>query len=148
MEILTFKQWHFLAELPLRYHDTAPLLDANSNVLGGGGGGAPKTDGSDKSGPGSGKKVENTRKVATLIARWDKSGCKKMRELFDMAKKLDEDKRPKLPKCARGDVCMCWALRGFCFSNCKRLESHMEYPSNVNRDIHDYCDKVGFAKAE
>jgi hypothetical protein len=56
-----------------------------------------------------------------------------------------EGKGVSIPKHQNKPVCLVWALKGECSSNCKRKEMHIRYPTTVNKAIHSMLDKCEVA---
>jgi hypothetical protein len=50
-----------------------------------------------------------------------------------------------VPKIAGKEICLAWALRGSCSSNCKRKDQHKQYSRDVVSKIHALMDTCGVA---
>jgi hypothetical protein len=48
-----------------------------------------------------------------------------------------------VPKIAGKEICLAWALRGSCSSNCKRKDQHKQYSRDVVSKIHALMDTCG-----
>jgi hypothetical protein len=51
------------------------------------------------------------------------------------------------PKQGAHTVCMSWALKGACNSNCRRAVSHVRYTAATNTAIHSFLDQCGVARS-
>ena len=60
-------------------------------------------------------------------------------------KAMMEGKNATIPKHQNKSVCLVWALKGECSSNCKRKDLHIRYPAPVNKAIHSFLDKCEVA---
>ena len=60
-------------------------------------------------------------------------------------KAMMEGKNATIPKHQNKSVCLVWALKGECSSNCKRKDMHVRYPATVNKAIHTFLDKCEVA---
>jgi hypothetical protein len=63
-------------------------------------------------------------------------------------KVMMEGKNATIPKHQNKPVCLVWALKGECSSNCKRKDMHIRYPAPVNKAIHAMLDKCGVASLQ
>ena len=52
------------------------------------------------------------------------------------------------PKHSGKAVCMSWALKGACNSNCKRIDQHVRYSAATNRAIGELMTQCGVANAQ
>jgi hypothetical protein len=57
-------------------------------------------------------------------------------------KAMMEGKNATIPKHQNKPVCLVWALKGECASNCKRKDMHIQYSTTVNKAIHSMLDKL------
>jgi hypothetical protein len=54
----------------------------------------------------------------------------------------------EFPKHNGKPVCMTWALRGTCFTGCKRQDNHVRYGPGVVRALHAIMTTCGVAEAQ
>jgi hypothetical protein len=54
----------------------------------------------------------------------------------------------EFPKHNGSPVCMAWALKGSCSTNCKRSAQHMRYSQDTNKALHKFMDECGVANAQ
>jgi hypothetical protein len=54
----------------------------------------------------------------------------------------------EFPKHNGNPVCMAWALKGACSTNCKRSAQHVRYSQDTNKALHKFMDKCGVANEQ
>ena len=126
---------HILSPLPLSWYTLVdnPAPGAPSN--------RPSPSNSDSSSPRSQSgsvPVFNSNADRDMLTRFRESG-------HPTIKAMMEGKGASIPKHQNKPVCLVWALKGECSSNCKRKDLHIRYPATVNKAIHSMLDKCEVA---
>ena len=52
-----------------------------------------------------------------------------------------------IPKHNNKEICLSWALKGSCHTNCRRKDSHVRYPESVTKKIHQLLTDCEVAEA-
>jgi hypothetical protein len=73
--------------------------------------------------------VVNTHPDRALVQRFKDSGHRNISGMIG-------DRTVAFPKHNGKDVCLAWALKGSCMSNCKRATNHAKYGTATNRALH------------
>jgi hypothetical protein len=76
-----------------------------------------------------------------MMTRFRDSGHRTIKDMM-------EGKNAAIPKHQNKPVCLVWALKGECSSNCKRKDMHIRYPATVNKAIHTFLDKCDVASLQ
>lgn len=84
--------------------------------------------------------VVNTKADARLVQRYADSG-------HSSIKAMAGDRNLAIPKHNGQPVCLMWALKGACNSNCKRKALHVNYGRATVSSIHEYLTSCGVAAA-
>jgi hypothetical protein len=82
--------------------------------------------------------VFNTYADRDMLTRFQESGHLTIKAVMD-------GKNATIPKHQNKPVCLVWALKGECSSNCKRKDMHIRYSATVNKAIHSMLDKCDVA---
>ena len=82
--------------------------------------------------------VFNSHADRDMMVRFRNSGHQTIKAMM-------EGKNATIPKHQNKSVCLVWALKGECSSNCKRKDLHVRYPGSVNKAIHTFLDKCEVA---
>ena len=90
--------------------------------------------------PGS-RSVSNTHADQALVRRFSNSGHSTISAMIG-GRTLD------YPKHSGKAVCMSWALKGACNTNCKRVDQHVRYSAATNRAIGELMTQCGVANAQ
>ena len=87
--------------------------------------------------------------VATVNAHPDRGLLTRFRdcEHSTIAAMMD-GKNAEIPKYRGKDVCLTWALKGSCSTNCKRADQHVRYPAAVNTALHGMLTTCGVANPQ
>jgi len=101
----------------------------------GGGGSSPLRDQSGTS------PVTNARADRALMGRFRDSGHATITSMM-------AGKGATVPQVDGKDICLSWALKGSCNSNCKRKEQHINYSRSVVQGLHALMDTCGVANAQ
>jgi hypothetical protein len=80
--------------------------------------------------------VTNAHADSRLLARYRGSGHPSITALIG-GRSLDYPKREGTP------ICMAWALKGACSTNCKRAHQHVRYSQAVIQATHKFLDDCG-----
>jgi hypothetical protein len=73
-----------------------------------------------------------------MLTRFRESGHPTIKAMMDR-------KNMTIPKHQNKPVCLVWALKGECSSNCKRKDMHIRCSATVNKAIHSMLDKCDVA---
>jgi hypothetical protein len=52
------------------------------------------------------------------------------------------------PKHSNKPVCMAWAIKGACTTNCKRAAQHVRYSADTLKEVHKFMDDCGVAGSQ
>jgi hypothetical protein len=59
-----------------------------------------------------------------------------------------EGKDVTIPKHANQEVCLGWALKGFCSAGCRRKAQHVRYSQATNRSINELLTNCGVPEVQ
>jgi hypothetical protein len=85
--------------------------------------------------------VTNANADRKLMNRYKSSG---MNSITTMMGGRDLE----FPKHNGSAVCMAWALKGSCSTNCKRSSQHVRYGQDTNKALHKFMDDCGVANEQ
>ena len=85
--------------------------------------------------------ITNPHSDADLVRRFRESE-------FTSIKAMMEGKDCNIPKHAGSDVCLAWAFKGRCNTQCSRKQQHERYSRDTNRSLHTLLDECGVASAQ
>ena len=85
--------------------------------------------------------VFNSNADQDMMTRFRDSGHRTIKDMM-------EGKNATIPKHQNKPVCLVWALKRECSSNCKRKDMHIRYPATVNKAIHTFLDKCDVASLQ
>jgi len=121
---------------PLESRDKAEKTGTKKKApADGGGGSSPLRDQSGTS------PVTNARADSTLMGRFRDSGHATITSMM-------AGKGATVPQVNGKDICLSWALKGSCNSNCKRKEQHINYSRAVVQGLHALMDTCGVANPQ
>lgn len=80
--------------------------------------------------------VTNANADSALMRRFRDSS-------FNSITAMMEGHEVEIPKSGNDPVCLTWALKGQCVSNCKRKNAHKRYTRSVCQKIHTLLDECG-----
>jgi hypothetical protein len=119
--------WYAIPDCPKgRSHEVAPKTGANTTAM------RPAS---------TGGQVVNAHADRRLMTRYKDSGHLSITAMVG-------GRQLEYPKHANKPVCMAWALKGTCASNCKRAAQHVRYGAETVKALHKFMDECGVANPQ
>ena len=84
--------------------------------------------------------VTNTNYQAFLRKRWQASGHSSIAQLLQV---YTGEGTPTVPMMGDKPVCLSWLLKGRCFDNCGRIDTHKQASQAVLAQVHTLLDACG-----
>lgn len=91
--------------------------------------------------PASSNPAVNAHANAALLLRYKDSGHPSITAMIG-------NRVLEVPKHSGKPICMTWALKGTCASNCKRKEQHVRYGGSTLTALHKFLDDCGVANSQ
>jgi hypothetical protein len=88
--------------------------------------------------------VTNTNYNSALKKRWEAGACTTIKTMLDAH---NADSEVKLPKFGNNDACLSWLLKGRCFADCPRANTHKQAAQAVIAQTHALLDACGVASS-
>jgi hypothetical protein len=85
--------------------------------------------------------VSNPNSEARLLSRYRDSD-------FSTLTSMVADHKDKIPKVAGKEVCLSWAFKGVCNTQCKRKSMHNRYSRETVQKLHELMDACGVADSQ
>jgi hypothetical protein len=129
-----------------RHHVLSPLPLSWYTIVDNPAPGAPSSPSTTTSAGDSSSPRQQIGSVPVFNAHADRDMLTRFRESgHPTIKAMMEGKNATIPKHQNKPVCLVWALKGKCSSNCKRKDMHIRYSTTVNKAIHSMLDKCDVA---
>jgi hypothetical protein len=104
----------------------------------------PSTSNKSEKARGAHTPVTNTNYNGALKKRWEAGACTTIKTMLDAH---NADTEVKLPKFGNDEACLSWLLKGRCFTDCPRANTHKHAAQAVITQTHALLDGCGVASS-